>query len=266
MEGNAKRTDHLQRWPGAERLRAWKAATTDLNFGREIVADWAALIPDLPEINVLDVGMGRGGDLASVREALAPREARLHGIDIDSERVEEARERGTDAHVLDIESESLPYRNETFAFTIANQVLEHVKELFWVVGEVHRTLQPGGLFCVGVPNLASLHNRVLLGAGEQPSSIEVLGPHVRGYTPRGLRRMLEWGDYFEVVGTAGSNFYPLPLRAARAAARAWPGAAVSTFALARKTAKPGAYTDGIRDDMVIGSSFRLDPAAEPVTR
>ena len=65
---------------------------------------------------------------------------------------------------------------------ISNQVFEHLKNVWRPMSEIGRVLREGGWLVLSVPNLASLHNRVLLALGRQPTSIRTLGPHVRGYT------------------------------------------------------------------------------------
>lgn len=49
----------------------------------------------------------------------------------------------------------LPFDDETFEAVIANQVLEHIKDLVALVREVHRVLRPGGVFVVHVPYFRS---------------------------------------------------------------------------------------------------------------
>jgi SAM-dependent methyltransferase len=220
-----------------------KQRSIALTYGRETIAGWARSLPGTSPVIAFDIGCGVGSDLLGVRKALAPREVSLAGIDLYEPSIDKARAAGIDVHTADIEKDCLPLEDGSVDIVVANQVLEHVKEIFWVIAEMERVLRTGGLLCVGVPNLASLHNRLLLAFGRQPTSIEPIGPHVRGFTLPALRRLLTAGGFFTVEDTAGGNFYPLPSAPARAAARAWPGAAVSIFALARKTGQSGNYLD-----------------------
>ena len=89
---------------------------------------------------------------------------------------------------------------------IANHVIEHLKELFWLFGNLSRVLKVGGIAIIGCPNLASWHNRAALLLGQQPPSAKMLGPHVRGITLLGFKSFIEYGGYFEVVRRKGSNF------------------------------------------------------------
>ena len=126
---------------------------------------------------------------------------------------------------------------------IINQVLEHVKEIFWVWHEMTRVLKPGGSILVGVPNLASLHNRLLLAFGRQPTAIHLHSAHIRGYTRDGLMSFLAraWPDGYTVTGRGGSNFYPFPAALARPLARLFPGLAWGMFLSLRKSDRP--YSD-----------------------
>ncbi len=114
---------------------------------------------------------------------------------------------------------------------ILNQVLEHTKEIFWIAHEATRVLKPGGSLIVGVPNLASLHNRALLLLGRQPTSIKTLSAHVRGFTKGDVLAFLEgvFPGGYSLEGFGGSNFYPLPGVLARPMARMFPGMAWGIF-------------------------------------
>lgn len=93
-----------------------------------------------------------------------------------------------------------------------NQIFEHVKEVFWILHEVTRVLKKGGSLIVGVPNLASLHNRFLLLLGAQPTSIQNDSAHLKGFTKSDFKKLLQSGfnGGYKLEGFAGSNFYPFP--------------------------------------------------------
>ncbi len=223
-------------------VRALKEGTEHLNFGREIIAEWsAAAFPPAASsepVSVLDLGCGRGDDLVNVRNALGTRATRLYGIEAWGPSREGARGRGIEAVDVNLENGVYPFPDASMDLIIANQIIEHTKEIFWIFSECGRLLKTGGLIIVGVPNLASLHNRILLLFGDQPSSIELLGPHVRGITVAGFRRFIEADGIFRIEQVRGSNFYPLPPALSRLLSAALPRLSVSLFFLIRKT--PGA--------------------------
>lgn len=165
-------------------------------------------------------------------------------MDFREGKLEAARENGVSPHRIDLETAPLPFADESVDLVIANQVFEHLKNVIWCVHECCRVLRRGGGLVVGVPNLASLHNRLLLLFGRQPTSIKTISAHVRGFTSGELARaVLEIGSGALVrTHACGANFYPLPGGPARVMARLLPGLAVSTFQVFRKA---GVYNAGL---------------------
>lgn len=60
-----------------------------------------------------------------------------------------------------------------------------------------------------MPNLASLHNRILLLLGEQPSTIRSMSSHVRGYTFSEVKRLLSYNGYFSIEKSVGVGLIPI---------------------------------------------------------
>lgn len=227
-------------------LAKLKSGTEELNYGREIIAGMArrhAGAASAEPLRVLDLGLGSGADLENIRTALAGRKLKLMGVDSYEPNLRAARERDVEVASLNLEREPLPFATASLDMVVANQVLEHTKEIFWIVSEAARVLKPGGAFLVGVPNLASLHGRVMLALGMQPSPIDVLGPHVRGFARGGFKAFIEEGGFFEVAEVRGSNFYPFPGWLARPLARVLPGFSVSLFFRCRRTDRDGRFIE-----------------------
>jgi hypothetical protein len=89
---------------------------------------------------------------------------------------------------------------------------------------------------IGVPNLASLHNRLLLAVGRQPTSIQSNSAHIRGYTRSDFVNLLRcFSEGYKLQSWAGSNFYPLPRILARHASRIFPSMAWGIFMLFKKS-------------------------------
>jgi SAM-dependent methyltransferase len=137
---------------------------------------------------------------------------------------------------LDLEKDPFPFEDESIDVVMSNQVLEHVKEIFWILHQVSRVIRVGGYMIIGVPNLASFHNRLLLLFGMQPTSIQNHSAHVRGYTKHDIMRMLQmiFPDGYELEDFKGSNFYPLPPAAAKPMAKLLPNSAWGIFFLLKK--------------------------------
>ena len=227
-------------------LRRLKSGTEELNYGREIIARWARLhFGDAAgRGSVLDIGVGHGDDLLNIRRSCAT-PLDLHGIECYPPNVKLAEQRGILVQSLDIERERFPYPDASFDLVVANQVIEHTKEIFFIFSEISRVLKNGGLAIVGVPNLGALHNRIALLLGLQPPAIRVLGPHVRGFTRSGLAEFVVTGGFFDLEEFAGSNFYPLPRPVSQWMARTFPGLAVGSFYKLRRTNQGGSFVEAL---------------------
>jgi SAM-dependent methyltransferase len=180
---------------------------------------------------LLDVGCWDGAQ--TLRYARAAR-ARPHGVELFAEPAARAEARGVEVARLDLERDAFPFADECFDVVVVNQVLEHLKNVWLPLAEMYRVLRTGGLLVASVPNLASLHNRILLALGAQPTSIRVRGPHVRGYACGEFADLLELGGALAVEHVEGVGFHPLPPRLARPLARAWPSASHTPVYYARK--------------------------------
>jgi SAM-dependent methyltransferase len=239
------------------RLHRW--VDPSLNYGRDVVTD---LVRRCEGANsVLDIGAGGGGDLLNAR-AVAPA-ARLVAFDFLPESLQRLASLGVEAHRVDIERDRFPLADESIDVIIANQVLEHSKEIFWVFHEMTRSLALGGHLVLGVPNLASLHNRLLLAAGRQPTCIRSASAHVRGFTKADLLDFTQscFPGGFHLVHYAGSNFYPFPAGLAKPLARALPSLAVAHFFLLRKSLPYGSQFLDFPAAQQLETNFFRGPAA-----
>lgn len=203
-----------------------------LNYGRNEIFNLLKLVPQVH--SALDVGAGRGDDLELVR-SLNPN-ALLYGVEYYEENAKELEGRGIKTFKINFEKEQLPVKGGCLDLIISNQMMEHSKEVFWVLHEMSRTLKVGGHLLIGVPNLASLHNRLLLLMGKQPTNIQNNSAHLRGYTKNDLLKLIDvFAKGYEVVSFRGSNFYPFSPWIAKPLAKAIPSMAYSLFLLLRKT-------------------------------
>ncbi len=205
-----------------------------LNYGRHLISHFFSLANHASMKVILDVGAGQGSDLLLAR-AHNPA-AELHAIDVYPANQRALRENGMIVHPLNIERDTFPFADESVDVVIANQILEHVKEIFWVFHETTRVLRVGGFFIVGVPNLASLHNRILLAIGKQPTCIQNHSAHVRGYTKSDLLKFLNvsFSGGYGLLKFGGSNFYPFPPIMAKPLAYLFPNMAWGIFLLLQK--------------------------------
>jgi SAM-dependent methyltransferase len=204
----------------------------NLTYGRHVIRQF--LSEAAPYRALVDIGAGTGQDL-EVARAVQP-DATLVALEALPAFVAELPKVADVVHRVDIERDRFPLHDGSIDVVVANQILEHTKELFWIFHEVTRTLQVGGTFIVGVPNLAALHNRAMLALGRQPTCIKAASAHVRGFTRHDILRFVDvcFPEGYRCVGCRGSQFYPFRGAVALAAARVAPQLAGSIFVALRK--------------------------------
>jgi Methyltransferase domain len=111
---------------------------------------------------------------------------------------------------VDLEAAQFPEPSGHFHLVIWNRDLVTVKNVGPTFQEVRRVLQPGGFLVVAVPNLAALHNRLLLLAGRQPTTLHVSnGDHVRGFAAPSMTRFLEHDLGFRIERVVGVGLAPV---------------------------------------------------------
>jgi len=205
-----------------------------LNYGRCHIKKFLKSVA--PYNNVVDLGAGTGVDLGLAKEVQPS--AEIHGIEVNAPYVKNLQEKGWKIHSINIEKDKFPFENESLDVVMANQIIEHVKEIFWIFDQVSRVLKVGGHLILGVPNLASLHNRLLLLLGCQPTAIHVGSAHVRGYTKSGLVRFFDEVSphLYKLKSFKGANFYPFPPILAKPLAAVFPSLAWGCFLLLEKKA------------------------------
>lgn len=206
----------------------------DLNYGREQIKN---LCRNLKLDVILDLGAGKGKDLDNLK-MMYPN-SRTLGLECYEDNCKELIRKGHEVIRVNIEISSLPLPDASVDLIVANQIFEHCKEVFWIFHEVSRVLKPNGILIVGVPNLASLHNRFLLLLGKQPTSIQLWSAHIRGFTDPGFRSFLinTFPKGYEIEELKGSNFYPFPAYIAKPLAVLFPKLSVGLFYKLRRVGK-----------------------------
>ncbi|MGP0024115.1 MAG: class I SAM-dependent methyltransferase [Streptosporangiaceae bacterium] len=111
---------------------------------------------------------------------------------------------------VDFEATELPAPSGHFHLVVWNRDLVTLKNVVPTFREVRRVLQPGGFLVVAVPNLAALHNRLLLLAGRQPTTLHINnGDHVRGFAGPSMTRFLELDLGFRIERVIGVGLAPI---------------------------------------------------------
>jgi ubiquinone/menaquinone biosynthesis C-methylase UbiE len=164
----------------------------------------ASVAPD--GAHILDIGAERGEAVYCYRRSLGER-ASATIYDWKDWRAPFVKEEVGFSQV-DLEQQPFPHPDATFDVVVINQVLEHLKNIYLPLSEIHRVLRPGGHAIVSVPNVTAFHNVVLCALGQQPTTTALCGSHVRGFSIWGMHRFLQLGGHFKVVELRGIGLHP----------------------------------------------------------
>ena len=189
-------------------------------FGQERRLDLIRHYAPLEGRTILDVGCGVGMYLKAFRRFSHD----LHGVDVDGEKLAEA---GRELPNLCVSvAETLPYSDGVFDLVLSHEVIEHVTDDRQALAEAVRVLKrpapgdgrPGGRLVVFAPNRLypfETHGVFWRGSYREgniplvnylPGRFRVrFCPHVRAYTRRDLRRLL---DGLPVRIVAFSQIFP----------------------------------------------------------
>jgi ubiquinone/menaquinone biosynthesis C-methylase UbiE len=233
-------------------------------YGRHVLA---AIAPSLPIATCVDLGCGGGADL-NIIQASHP-QAQCYGVDYGDWNAAALAQAGIQPLAINIEADPLPFADQSMDLVVANQILEHTKEIFWINHEIFRVLKVGGYLYLGVPNVLSLHNRLLGLLGVHPTCSKMLSAHVRPFSKHDtLIFYREIGGHFtELAGFYGSQFYPFPKAVARPLATLWPTAAFSIFFLIKKThAYQGEFINHLAQVQLETNFFTGPPPNHPANQ
>lgn len=140
----------------------------NLAYSGTTYALWRVATPLTAQVSrglVLDAGSGRGAWKRVIEEAGGTREA----VDITPRAGEHL------TYVADL-TDMPQVPSDRYDAAVCHQVLEHVRHPARAVGELYRTLKPGGQLVISVPHLSRLH--------------ELPHDYFR-FTPNGIRVLLE---------------------------------------------------------------------------
>jgi SAM-dependent methyltransferase len=203
-----------------------------LNYGRHIISKFAK---ESHYKSVLDLGAGQGLDL-DIFKKYQP-DIKAYAVESWASNIKILEKKGYIVCGRDIEKETLPFKDNSIDCIVLNQILEHTKDIFWIIHECTRVLSLSGSLIIGVPNLAALHNRVYLLFGRQPTCIRAHSAHVRGFTINGIRDFMDIFPGYKLHDFKGSNFYPFSPFLALPLSKIFPNFSVGIFFKFTKDAK-----------------------------
>lgn len=196
--------------------------------------------------SLLDIGCDDGS--FTVEFARTIKAKKLYGIEIHSPVIQKARRKGIIVKKADA-NEKLPFPDNFFDVIVCNQLVEHLRNPDNLFEEIYRMLKHGGYAIISTPNLASLHNRLFLLFGCQPTNIapsttfvfgnpsrgiesRMYGPfrHITVFTYKSLKEMLEHYK-LKIDKYTGSGFYPFKGKISEILANIFPN--LSVFSIVR---------------------------------
>jgi SAM-dependent methyltransferase len=155
--------------------------------------------------SLLDLGCGLGETMR-----LTPAPLTVVGVDISSDYCRKAAAAGEHTVCADL-ALPLPFRAATFDWALCSDTFEHLVDPFALAREIRRVLRSEGRLLCHVPNefsAKSLRQIVrgdgICNRGFFPDAEEWNYPHLRFFSHRGFRRMLERAGF--VVETDLTNF------------------------------------------------------------
>ncbi len=102
----------------------------------------------------LDVGCGNG----ALMEITEDKFDKIHGCDISETALYEAKGRCMMATCVDLNAETLPYRDDSFDCVTCLEVLEHVMDPLHLLKGIYRVLRPKGSLVLTTPNIRYVRN------------------------------------------------------------------------------------------------------------
>jgi methionine biosynthesis protein MetW len=198
--------------------------------------------------NVLEVDCGPG----VLAKRMQERGAQVTGTDLSRVAVDRAQVKGIAAQQVDVDTQPLPFADDTFDTVVSNSMIEHRFFPERSLDECVRVLRPGGKFIVCLPNTAHWLCRWWLLTGRFPykknSPTDAL--HIRFFTVSEARKLCrERGlQVVELDGSASlwaKDFYPAWVRSRRLRgpytwlAHRWPALFARDFVVVCLKAEPG---------------------------
>ena len=159
--------------------------------------------------NILDIGCGNGDRTIRIAKYYNVSMSNVHGLDYNVDLMTTCK-KAFNASSIDLETDHIPYKDNTFDLVICNQVLEHLKNYKKTISEAIRVTKNQGYIVFGIPNLAHLINRIYLLFGFQPLCIHLDSSHVRSFTHRNFVKLLNSLESVRLIDCKGSLMYPLP--------------------------------------------------------
>lgn len=146
----------------------------------------------------------------------------VHGVDIASDNLKIAAKKGIKVKYVNVETEDLPYKDNTFDAVFLGDIIEHIFDTDRFLRECRRVLKKKGKLIITTPNVASFGRRMMLLLGISPfletsTELPVNGlpsvGHVRYYTANTLRNQLRHNRFSSIYirgNSLGLYYFTIP--------------------------------------------------------
>lgn len=179
-----------------DRQRTKSSAKIAWQYDRML--NFADIRPDVIT-RVLDVGCGAAPGLRYLQQ----RGIAAVGVDISPDGLLAARQLLPVAQLVRCDLEApLPFASAQFSLALLSEIVEHIVDLPFLLGELHRVLRPGGTLVLTTPNLWDVRRLVAVLGGPTWTG-DTDSTHVNLQTPRTIRRYLERAGFVHVRVRAG---------------------------------------------------------------
>lgn len=154
-----------------------------------------------PKDKILEIGCDSGLFSLILKNKF---DIELKAVEAAEEKIETAKQRGVDVEKTNIETEKLPFNDNSFDVIIFTEVIEHLSNPLFVLSEIKRVVKTNGSVIISTPNAVGLSARYnhLLGANpHNPSFLETksskgkYGVHRFELTIRQCKDLLEKTGY-----------------------------------------------------------------------
>jgi SAM-dependent methyltransferase len=135
--------------------------------------------------SALDLGCGDGRLTAELAAG------QLTAADVSAVALARASRRVPRARIVQLEPDApLPLEDSSFDLVLCAETLEHVRDVQLLLSEARRVLRPGGELALTTPAHGRLTGLAILAGGFE-RRFDPLSPHLRFFTARSLRRLLD---------------------------------------------------------------------------
>lgn len=183
---------------------------------------------------ILDVGCGDGTIIAPFIKG-----NECYGVDIGKTVIQRAKKRGINGYVVNIDEDSLPFKDEYFDVVVCGEVIEHMINTDHVLKEINRVMIKDDTLILSFPNVNQPASLFVQFFWDYPPlfSARYKSTHFRDFSLKIRRKALE-NNGFEVINVKGTFLRPFKNKFSRRLAHKFPRLGEKIIVVANKTSVP----------------------------